>query len=115
MSLVSVMRINPRTITITLAAIGVFLLCAVSAWSLRAPYAGYLWNASFQGFADVLPTTLWAAFKVWTFWGLATALFGLILLRIDPELELCDALIGGAICPWIFAYIAGNLLGPVGL
>ena len=92
-----------------------FLLCAVSAWSLRAPYSGYLWNASFQGFADVLPTTLWAAFKVWTFWGLATALFGLILLRIDPELELCDALIGGAVCPWIFAYIAGNLLGPVGL
>jgi hypothetical protein len=63
----------------------------------------------------LLPTTAWAAFKVWTFWGFATALSGLILLRIDPELGLCDAIIGGAACPWIFAYVAGNLLGPVGL
>jgi hypothetical protein len=109
------MQIKPRTITTTLAAIGVFLLCAISVWSLRAPYSDYVWNRSFEGFSSILPTTTWAALKVWTFWGLATALSGLILLRIDPELGLCDAIVGGAICPWIFAYIAGNLLGPVGL
>jgi hypothetical protein len=109
------MRISPRTITTTLAAIGIFLLCAISAWSLRAPYSEYLWHTSFQGISRILPETAWAAFKVWTFWGFAAALSGLVLLRIDPELGMCDAIIGGAACPWIFAYVAGNLLGPIGL
>ncbi len=108
------MRITPRTITTTLFAIGIFLLCAISAWSLRAPYADYL-RTPFQGLAHLLPTTAWAAITVWTFWGFATVLSGLILLRIDPDLGLCDAIVGGAVCPWIFAYVAGNLLGPVGL
>jgi hypothetical protein len=109
------MRISHRTTKITLFAIGTFLLCAISVWSLRAPYSDYVWNRSFEGFSSIVPTTSWAALKVWTFWGLATAISGLIFLRIDPELGLCDAISGGAICPWIFAYIAGNLLGPVGL
>lgn len=39
----------------------------------------------------------------------------LVLLRVEPRLGLCDAIIGGAAGTWIFAYLAGNLLGPIGL
>ena len=63
----------------------------------------------------MLPATAWAAAKVWTFWAIATAVVGLVLLRIDAKLGLCDAIIGGVACTWIFAYIGGNLLGPIGL
>jgi hypothetical protein len=102
-------------ITTAIAGAGVILLSAVSLWVLRAPFHDYVWNTPFQGFTDVLPTTGWAAFKLWTFWGLATAVTGLVLIRIEPKLGLCDAIIGGAAGTWIFAYLAGNLLGPIGL
>ena len=82
---------------------------------LRAPFHDWVWTADYQGFAEVLPVTGWAAFKLWTFWGLTIAIGGLTLLRIDPKLGMSDSLIGGAAATWIFAYIAGNLLGPVGL
>ena len=105
---------SPR-ITTAIVIAGLFLLCLASAWDLRAPYSDYLWKAQFQGFAHLLLTTAWGAFKVWSFWAIATAIAGLVLLRLDPELGLCDATIGGAACLWIFAYVGGNLLGPIGL
>ncbi len=108
------MPISPRLRT-TIAVAGVFLVYAISAWQLRTPFSDYAWHTPFHGLAGILPVTAWAAFKVWTFWSLATALAGLIILQIDAELGLCDAIIGGAACTWIFAYVAGNLLGPVGL
>jgi hypothetical protein len=108
------MRNRPLTTT-AIAAAGVVLLSAVSVWDLRGPYHDWVWNTSFQGFAEVLPVTAWAAFKLWTFWAFATAVTGLVLIRIDAKLGLCDAIIGGAAGSWIFAYLAGNLLGPIGL
>ena len=79
------MPIGPRLRT-TIAVAGVFLVYAVSAWHLRAPFSDYAWHTPFHGLAGILPVTAWAAFKVWTFWGLATALAGLIILQIDAEL-----------------------------
>ena len=108
------MRDRPL-ITTAIAGAGVVLLSVVSLWALRGPFHEYVWNTPFQGFTDVLPTTAWAAFKLWTFWAFATAVAGLVLIRIDPRLGLCDAIIGGAAGTWIFAYVAGNLLGPIGL
>lgn len=39
----------------------------------------------------------------------------MILLRLDPSLGLSDAILSGAAGSWIFAFFAGNLLGPLGL
>jgi hypothetical protein len=96
-------------------AAGLLALCAASLWYLREPFHSYIWDTQFAGFAQVLPVTAWAALRLWTFWAIATAILALILLRIDPGLGLGDAIIGGAAGTWIAAYVAGNLLGPVGL
>ena len=98
-----------------LAAAGLLILTAASIAHLHEPYHFYIWDQPFENFAAVLPATAWAAAKVWTFWAIATAIAGLVLLRIDPKLGPCDAIIGGVACTWIFAYIGGNLLGPIGL
>jgi hypothetical protein len=91
------------------------ILGAVSIYHLREPYHSYIWVVPFEGFRAVWPTTAWAAARVWIFWSLTTIVAGLVLLRLDAKLAVCDAIIGGAACTWIFAYIAGNLLGPIGL
>ncbi|MDO8432175.1 MAG: hypothetical protein Q7S58_07160 [Candidatus Binatus sp.] len=38
-----------------------------------------------------------------------------MLLRIDRSIEICDALIGGAMGIWVAGYVLGQLLGPLGL
>src|SRR5215469_12128036 len=98
-----------------LAVAGLLLLVAVSVWYLEEPYKDWIWVTQFEGFTTVLPTTAWAAFKTWTFWAFATVLVGLAFLKIDPKIGYCDAILGGAASVWVFAYIAGNLLGPIGL
>jgi hypothetical protein len=70
------------------------------------------WQESFWA---VLPDTARAAVKVWTFWGVAAALLGAVLLRSAPGLGLLDATLGGAAGVWVLAYVGGNLLGPIGL
>ncbi|MBZ5631332.1 MAG: hypothetical protein LAO06_20960, partial [Acidobacteriia bacterium] len=101
--------------TVAIGSAGLLALVAASLWHLREPYNVYVWATPFQGYAAVLPTTAWAAAKLWTFWALAIAVAGLLLLKVSPELGLCDAIIGGAAGTWIFAYIGGNLLGPLAL
>ena len=108
------MRTSALTTT-AIAGAGVVLLSVASVWALRGGYHDWVWNTPSQGFLEVLPTTAWAALRLWTFWAFATAVTGLVLLRIDSKLGLSDAIIGGAAGTWIFAYLAGNLLGPIGL
>ena len=98
-----------------LMALAVSLLAILSVAMLKDPLRGYLWNSTFTGFAELLPLTSWTAVRVWIFWAVASAILALTLRRIDPRLELFDAFIGGAAGTWIFAYLAGNLLGPIGL
>src|SRR3990170_1947026 len=73
------------------------------------------WHAAFESLKPVLPQTAWAAVKVWTFWGFSTAIVAGLLLRIDPELGLGDAILGGASGIWAIAYVMGQALGPIGL
>ncbi len=98
-----------------LIAVTVPLLAILSVAMLPEPFHDYVWNSTFTGFAELLPLTAGAAVRVWSFWAIVSAIIALALQRIDPELELFDAIIGGAAETWIFAYIAGSLLGPVGL
>ncbi|MGC2445514.1 hypothetical protein [Candidatus Binatus sp.] len=108
------MRTSALTTT-ALGGAGIVLLSLASVWALRDGYHDWVWNTPSQGFLEVLPTTAWAALRLWTFWAFATAVAGLVLLRIDTKLGLSDAILGGAAGTWIFAYLAGNQLGPIGL
>jgi hypothetical protein len=73
------------------------------------------WSAALTGIRPVLPATAWAALKVWIFWAWSAVVIAGFALKLDPELELSDALLAGAGGLWVFAYILGNLLGPIGL
>jgi len=73
------------------------------------------WRAAFIGVLSVLPQTGWAAIKVWSFLGIGTAIVAGLLLRVDPELGLGDAILGGASGLWVSAYVLGQALGPIGL
>src|ERR1019366_4105100 len=98
-----------------LIAVAVSMLAILSVAMIPEPFHDYVWNSTFKGFTELLPLTAGAAIRVWTFWAIGSAIIALTLQRIDPELELFDAIIGGAAGTWIFAYVAGNLLGPIGL
>jgi hypothetical protein len=73
------------------------------------------WSAAFAGIRSVLPATAWAALKVWIFWAWSAAVLAGLALKVDPELELSDALLAGAGGLWVLAYLLGNLLGPIWL
>src|SRR5438876_11357749 len=64
----------------------------------RAAGTAYQVNltASLAGIKTVLPATGWAAIRVWAFVGVAIAIIGGLLLRIEPELGWFDGLIAGA-------------------
>jgi hypothetical protein len=94
-------------------ALGVVTLLAIH--RLHDFPAHLSWLAAFAGMREVIGSTAWAAAKVWSFWGLCTAVLAGLALRFDPELEQSDALLIGAAGPWVIAYALGNLLGPFGL
>ncbi len=95
--------------------IGVAIITALAIHRLRDfPYP-LNWRAAFAGVLSVLPQTGWAAIKVWSFLGIGTAVVAGLLLRVDPELGLGDAILGGATGLWVSAYVLGQALGPIGL
>jgi hypothetical protein len=73
------------------------------------------WSAAWEGIRPLLGETLWAAIKVWAFWGWGTLVLGGLALRVEPELEQFDALLVGAGGVWVLAFLLGNLLGPIRL
>jgi len=91
-------------------------LAAVSIYALPASLHDRIFAIHFwPEFFEVLPETAVVAVKVWTFWGLAAAVLGALLLGRDPRLGRVDAAIGGFFGVWAFAYFGANLLGPIGL
>ena len=91
------------------------VIAAVSVAALKPPLHDYLFTLPWTGFGAVLPHTLRAAIAVWTFWCVSAVILGGLLLRSDPDLGLLDAVLGGFAGVWIFAYVGGNALGPIGL
>ncbi len=67
------------------------------------------------GLPEVLPYTVGAAIKVWAFWGAGAAILAALVRRDEPEIAALDAVLAGAVGVWIFAWVGGNLLGPIGL
>jgi hypothetical protein len=73
------------------------------------------WRGAIKGASSVAGATVWAAVRVWLFWGASTVALGLSVLRYDADLELSDAILIGAAGLWVLAPVVGNLLGPLGL
>ena len=83
----------------------------------RAAGTAYQVNlaAGLAGIKTVLPTTGWAALRVWAFVSVAIVIVAGLLLRLEPELGWFDGLIAGAGLLWTGAYLLGQALGPIGL
>jgi len=93
----------------------VSLIAVGSIATLPSGTRSLLLEGRLESFAAILPYTVWPALRVWTFWTVATLIVGAALLRFEPKLGVFDAALGGAIGLWVFAYIAGNAFGPIGL
>ncbi len=97
---------------IALAAAG---LAAASLIYLRNfPYPHDL-RLALQAIVALAPQTGWSALKVWLVWAWMALIIGAVSRRLDPRIEHFDAYLAGAAGTWVFAYLAGNLLGPLGL
>jgi len=96
-------------------AAGIIVLVAASLRFLHEPYYGYIWELPVSGWAATLPITVSAAVGVWIFWGFAATVIAGLILHANPKTGLFDAIFAGVAGAWIFAYVAGNLLGPLGL
>src|SRR5258708_10218 len=84
-------------------------------WRLRDFPYHLSWIAAVRGMWEVLPTTLWAAVRIWIFWAWGAAVIAGLILRIDPEIDLADAILGGVGGMWVLGYFLGVLLGPLHL
>jgi hypothetical protein len=94
------------------------VLAAVAWLAIRrlagTPYA-VNYHAALAGSRGVIGATLPAALKIWSLWLFATAIGAGLLIRLDPEIGLRDAILGGASGLWVVAYMLGQSLGPIGL
>ncbi len=77
-------------------------------WAIDVPFA-------IDGIKTVFAATIVAALKIWSFWALLTVIGAGILLKLDPEIALFDAILGGASGAWMAAFFLGQMLGPIGL
>jgi hypothetical protein len=102
--------------TMTLRRVLVLAVVAVGSLATLGPSTRALaFNGPLTSFIAILPYTLGPALRVWAFWAVATVVVGAALLRIEPDLGVLDAALAGAAGLWVFAYVAGNVLGPIGL
>lgn len=107
-------RVTARSSLLIDAAL-IVLIAAMSIAALKRGQLDMITQSPWTGFGTVLTQTGPAAIKVWTFWAVAAAVIAGLLLQARPTLGVLDAAIGGLAGVWIFAYLAGNLLGPIGL
>lgn len=89
---------------------------AATAIARLPPHAyEYLFTIPAHQYDEVLPATLSAAVAVAGFWTIAAAVLAGILRRLDPTMGWVDMILGGYLGVWVVAFVAGNLLGPLGL
>ncbi len=104
-----------RRWVMVLQGLAVIAIAGISVAALEPDQFEFLVSPRWQGFPETLASTGVAALRVWTFWLVAGAIIAALLLRADPTLGKLDAVLGGLLGVWIFAYVGGNLLGPIGL
>ena len=97
------------------AWIGIAIVTVLAVWRLRDFPYHLSWIAAIRGMSEVLRTTLWAALRIWIFWAWSAAVIAGLILKVDPEIDLSDAILSGAGGVWVLGYFLGVLLGPIGL
>jgi hypothetical protein len=90
------------------------LIAAISVAALEPDQFAYI-RSTWANMLPILPTTLWAACKIWLFWGAAAAVLASAVRIVDPSLDRIDTVMAGAILPWVLAYVGANAIGPIGL
>ena len=96
-------------------ALVVVAIAALSIYALEPDQLSFMFKTPWTGFPETFAHTGVAALRVWTFWAVGAAVIGGWLYRADPTLGVLDSVLGGMAGVWIFAYVGGNLLGPIGL
>ncbi|HUA33737.1 MAG TPA: hypothetical protein VMA09_09050 [Candidatus Binataceae bacterium] len=91
------------------------IITTLAIWRLRDFPYHLSWIDAWHGMSEVLPTTLWATARIWFFWAASSAVLAGLILRIDPEIELLDAILGGVGGLWVLGYFLGVVLGPLGM
>lgn len=110
------MNAAPRAATIrVLDWLVIVAMAVLGIMALEPDQLSMMFRTSWAGFPETAAVTVVAALRVWTFWAAGAAVIGGLLYRADPTLGRLDAVLGGLAGVWIFAYVAGNLLGPIGL
>src|SRR5260370_2619706 len=95
--------------------LGLAIITALAVWRLR-DFAYHLsWLAALHGMSEVWAATLSASLPIWIFWAWGGGVSARLLLRIDPEIDLADAILGGVGGLWALGYFLGVLAGPLGL
>jgi hypothetical protein len=97
------------------AWLGLAIATALALYRLRDFPYHLDWVGAWRAVWPLVPLTAWTAAKVWIFWALGAVVIGGWLLHFDPTIEVKDAILAGAAGLWIVAYVAGNVLGPLGL
>lgn len=94
---------------------GIAIVTALALWRMRDFPYHLSWIAAFHGMSEVVSATLWAAVRIWIFWAWGAAVLAGLILRIDPEIDLADAILGGVAGLWVLGYSLGVVLGPLRL
>ena len=95
------------------AWVGVAIVTVMAVHRMRDFPAHLSWSAAWDGIRPLLGDTVWAAIKVWVFWGWSAIVIAGLMLRIEPELDQFDAMLVGAGGLWVVGNLLGNLLGPI--
>ncbi len=95
--------------------LGLAFITVIAIWRLRDFPYHLSWLEAIHGMSEVLPATLWATVRIWIFWAWSAAVITGLIVRIDPEIDLADAILGGVGGLWALGYFLGVLLGPLGL
>jgi hypothetical protein len=96
-------------------AIGLATIVTLSYWRLENTQWQFNVPYTIEGIKPVFSATLVAALKIWSLWAIMTAIGAAILRRLDSDIDLFDAILGGASGAWMAAYVLGQSLGPIGL
>ena len=110
------MNAAPRSFTLRVVdGLAIAAIAVLGVMALEPDQLSMMFRTSWAGFPETAAVTVVAALRVWTFWSAAAAVIAGWLYRADPTLGRLDAVLGGLAGVWIFAYVGGNLLGPIGL
>ena len=101
---------------LALIAIAALVFSAISIYQLRDfQWSPRDFHSAYSAILKLAPDTGVAAIKVWAFWAWSGLLIAGFVRKLDSDVDWFDGILIGLAGVWVLAYLAGNLLGPIGL